>query len=186
MKSSSNLPRLALAVLAIGTFGTIVWLSAGIGDPAKQAPNPPSGGGKTWTMYGGTVQRNMVNLIDRNIPATWQVPNPRKMQPGQGIKWAAELGSQSYGNPVIGGGKIFLGTNNNNPRNPRDTALNDGRKEPVDKGVLMCFEEATGKFLWQAVHDKLPIGRVQDWPEQGICSSPFVEGDRVYYVSNRA
>src|SRR5207249_3088730 len=40
-------------------------------------------------------------------------------------------------------------------------------------------------FLWQAVHDKLPAGRVVDWPLQGICSSPVVEGDRLYYVSNR-
>src|SRR5262249_2022857 len=54
-----------------------------------------------------------------------------------------------------------------------------------DKGVLMCFDEASGKFLWQAVHDKLPQGRVKDWPEEGICSSPAVEGNRVYYVSNR-
>jgi outer membrane protein assembly factor BamB len=49
----------------------------------------------------------------------------------------------------------------------------------------MVFEEATGKFLWQAIHDKLPDGRVKDWPEQGICSSPYIEGNRLYYVSNR-
>jgi outer membrane protein assembly factor BamB len=41
-------------------------------------------------------------------------------------------------------------------------------------------------MLWQATHDKLPTGQVNDWPEQGICSSPFVDGDRLYYVSNRA
>ena len=49
----------------------------------------------------------------------------------------------------------------------------------------MCFDEKTGKFLWQAVHDKLPSGSVNDWPHEGICSTPAVEGDRVYYVSNR-
>ena len=49
----------------------------------------------------------------------------------------------------------------------------------------MCFRESDGKFLWQAVHDKLAAGRVNDWPEEGICSSPFVEGNRLYYVSNR-
>ena len=41
----------------------------------------------------------------------------------------------------------------------------------------MCFNEADGKFLWQAVHDKLPAGRVNDWPSEGICSSPCVEGE---------
>ena len=26
---------------------------------------------------------------------------------------------------------------------------------------------------------------VNDWPLQGICSTPFIEGDRLYYISNR-
>ncbi len=43
----------------------------------------------------------------------------------------------------------------------------------------MCFNEADGKFLWQSVSDKLPAGRVNDWPDEGICSSPVVEGDRL-------
>ncbi len=50
----------------------------------------------------------------------------------------------------------------------------------------MAFDEKTGAFLWQAVHDKVAAGRVNDWPFQGIASSPLIEGDRVYYVSNRA
>src|SRR5262249_33762223 len=70
----------------------------------------------------------------------------------------------------------FSGTNNGKPRNPEVKG---------DKGILMCFRESDGKFLWQAVHDKLPAGQVNDWPEEGICSSPVVEGEHVYYVSNR-
>src|SRR5690606_19085883 len=35
------------------------------------------------------------------------------------------------------------------------------------------------------VHDKLPAGRVNDWPREGICSAPVVEGNRLWYVSNR-
>jgi outer membrane protein assembly factor BamB len=49
----------------------------------------------------------------------------------------------------------------------------------------MCFQESDGEFLWQITHEKLPAGRVNDWPYQGIASSPLVEGDRLYYVSNR-
>ena len=49
----------------------------------------------------------------------------------------------------------------------------------------MCFRESDGKFLWQAVADKLDAGKDNDWPEQGICSSPAVEGKRLYYVTNR-
>jgi outer membrane protein assembly factor BamB len=35
-------------------------------------------------------------------------------------------------------------------------------------------------------HEKLPAGRVNDWPQQGVCSTPYVEGNRLYYTSNRA
>src|SRR5262249_15695907 len=59
-------------------------------------------------------------------------------------------------------------------------------KQPIDKGIILCFNEADGKFLWQAVHDKLPAGRVNDWPDEGICSTPVVEGKRLYYVTNRS
>ena len=38
----------------------------------------------------------------------------------------------------------------------------------------------------QSTHTKLPAGRVNDWPQQGICSTPYIEDDRLYYVSNRA
>src|SRR5437588_517289 len=77
---------------------------------------------------------------------------------------------------LVAGGKVFIGTTNENPRNPAIKG---------DKGIIMCFRESDGKFLWQAVHDKLPAGRVNDWPREGICSSPVVEGNRLYYVNNR-
>src|SRR5262249_21684173 len=56
---------------------------------------------------------------------------------------------------------------------------------PGDKGVVRCYRQSDGKFLWQAIHDKLPAGLVHDWPDQGVCSTPFIDGDRIYYVSNR-
>ncbi len=144
-----------------------------------QAKNPETAG-RVWSMFGGSLQRNMVNLAERDLPAEF---DPKS---GKNIKWAVSIGSQSYGNPVVSGGKVFLGTNNAGLRNPRDGRKRAGGKPlPEDKGILMCLRESDGKFLWQAVHDKLASGRVNDWPEQGVCSSPFVEGDRVYYVSNR-
>jgi outer membrane protein assembly factor BamB len=89
----------------------------------------------------------------------------------------AALGSQAYGNPVVAGGQVYVGTNNEGLRDPKITG---------DKGILMAFRESDGEFLWQAVTDKLAAGRVNDWPYQGVCSSPLVEGDRLYYVTNRA
>jgi outer membrane protein assembly factor BamB len=120
-----------------------------------------------WPMLGGTPQRNMFSPI-RNLPSSWDIKS------GKNIKWQVRLGSTSYGNPVVAGGKVFLGTNNENPKNPAIKG---------DKGVLMCFKESDGKFLWQAVSDKLEDA--YDWPEQGVCSSPAVEGKRLYYVTNR-
>jgi len=123
-----------------------------------------------WRMLGGTPQRNMVNSVEKNIPDQWDITT------GKNIKWVAQLGSQSFGNPVIAGGKVFVGTNNQSQRQP---------KVQGDKGVVICFNEADGKFLWQNTHAKLASGRVNDWPMQGVCSSCNVEGNRVYYVSNR-
>jgi outer membrane protein assembly factor BamB len=120
-----------------------------------------------WPMWGGTAQRNMTSTM-KGLPDAWDVKT------GTNIKWKAPLGSTSNGNPVVANGKIFLGTNNGNPRNPELTG---------DKGVLMCLRESDGTFLWQAVTDKLDED--SDWPEEGVCSSPAVEGNRLYYVSNR-
>ncbi len=122
-----------------------------------------------WPMWGGTAQRNMISAM-KNLPEFWDVKN------GKNIKWKVQIGGTSNGNPVVADGKIFLGTNNENPRNPEITG---------DKGVLMCFRESDGKFLWQSISDKLDSGWENDWPEQGVCSSPAVEGKRLYYVSNR-
>jgi outer membrane protein assembly factor BamB len=122
-----------------------------------------------WPMWGGTAQRNMTSAM-KNLPEFWDVKN------GKNIKWKVQIGSTSYGNPVVADGKIFLGTNNENPKNPEIEG---------DKGVLMCFRESDGKFLWQAVTDKLDSGSENDFPDQGVCSSPAVEGKRLYYVSNR-
>jgi outer membrane protein assembly factor BamB len=51
----------------------------------------------------------------------------------------------------------------------------------------MAFDALkTGDFVWQMATPKLPSGRVNDWPQQGVCSTPFIEGDRLYYTSNQA
>jgi outer membrane protein assembly factor BamB len=122
-----------------------------------------------WPMWGGTPERNMVSPM-KGIPTSWDIKTKKN------VKWMAQLGSQSYGNPVVAGGQVYVGTNNELVRNP---------KEGGDRGVLMCFRESDGKFLWQHTNEKLPSGRANDWPYQGVCSSPLVEGDRLYYVSNR-
>jgi len=108
---------------------------------------------------------------DGPLPTSWDVATR------ENVLWMAELGSESYAGPVVAGGKVFVGTNNDHPRDPEVSG---------DRGVLMAFDATTGDFLWQAVHDKLPEGRSVDWPLVGVCSTPTVVGDRLYYLSNRA
>ena len=123
-----------------------------------------------WPMWGGTPDRNMVSNA-KGLPSEWDVKTKKN------IKWVADLGSQSYGNAVVAGGMVFVGTNNEGLRDP---------KQPGDRGVLMAFRETDGEFMWQHTHAKLEAGRANDWPYQGVASSPLVEGKTLYYVSNRA
>ena len=77
---------------------------------------------------------------------------------------------------MVADGQVYVGTNNELVRDP---------KEGGDRGVLMCFRESDGEFLWQHTNAKLASGRANDWPFQGVCSSPMVEGTTLYYVTNR-
>src|SRR5439155_8532378 len=101
-----------------------------------------------WPMWGGTPDRNMVSNM-KGLPLNWDVKTKKN------VKWIAELGSQSYGNPVVAGGMVFVGTNNEAVRDP---------KQGGDRGVLMAFRESNGEFLWQQTHEKLSSGRANDWP----------------------
>jgi outer membrane protein assembly factor BamB len=121
----------------------------------------------------GNPSRNLVNLVDKDVRLDF-VLRPKDKQ--KNVKWTATMGSKSYAGPVIAGGRVYVGTNNKNPRDPNVKG---------DKGVLMCFREKDGQFLWQITHDKLPSD-ANDWPGEGIASTPWVDGDRVYYVNNRA
>lgn len=124
-----------------------------------------------WPQWAGSHLRNNVNDQDK-VPQDWDVTT------GENVRWTMELGSETYGNPVISNGKVYVGTNNGAGYVKRYPSN-------VDLGVLLCFNEKDGTFLWQHSNEKLPTGRVHDWPQQGICSAPLAEGDRVWYVTSR-
>jgi outer membrane protein assembly factor BamB len=122
-----------------------------------------------WPMWGGTPSRNMVSPL-KGMPTEWD------LKTGKNVKWVADLGSQSYGNPTVASGVVLVGTNNEAMKDP---------KQGGDRGVLMAFREATGEFMWQATFEKLSSGRANDWPFQGIASSPLIENGVAYFTSNR-
>ena len=113
--------------------------------------------------------RNRVATAE-NLPATWDVAS------GEGVLWSTELGTVTYGGPTIAGDLIVVGTNNERPRDPAVTG---------DRGVVMALDRRDGRFRWQITHEKLPTGDANDWPLQGVCSTPSFDGERLYYVSNR-
>ena len=100
------------------------------------------------------------------MPTTWDIKT------GKNVKWVAELGSQSYGNPTVADGVVLIGTNNEAMRDP---------KQGGDRGVVMAFREETGEFMWQATFEKLAAGRANDWPFQGIASSPLIMRGVAYF-----
>lgn len=133
--------------------------------------------------WGGSPGRNNV-AVGHNIPTEWKL-GKFNLRTGEwdptgskNIKWVAKLGSQTYGNPVVADGKVFVGTNNFGGWLSRYPSS-------VDLGCLLAFDTKDGKFLWQHSSEKLPTGRVHDWPQQGICSAPLVEGRRLWFVTSR-
>ncbi len=151
--------------------------------PKMVVPAPADVQPGDWPMWGGTTARNNVALA-KNIATEWEVggfddkTGEWQKSKAQNVKWCSRLGSQSYGNPVVANGKVYVGSNNGAGYLKRYPAT-------VDLGVLLCFDEADGKFLWQHSNEKLPTGRVHDWPLQGVCATSFAEGSRVWYISNR-
>jgi len=138
-----------------------------------------------WPQWGGTEQRNMASQ-QKGLPA-WFYPGEKRPD-GSGIdlattrnvKWVARLGSHALGSPTVSGGKVFVGTNDYAPADPRHRSTRGG--------AVRCFVEATGRPLWELIIPRIVIDREElkfDHMDLGVCSSPTVDGNRVYVVTNR-
>jgi outer membrane protein assembly factor BamB len=152
--------RSGFSIFSLGGTGVAV-LSGWLGLAGVLAADQPQ--------WGAAWSRNMVSL-ERNLPASFDPES------GKNVRWAIPLGTETHSTPVAAKGKIYLGTNNGQPRDP---------KHKGDRGVLMCLEEKTGKLLWQWVVPKRVEDIYFDWPNSGMSSPATVEGDRVYIVNNR-
>ncbi len=138
--------------------------------------------GQDWPVWSGNGDGNLFSP-EKGIAASF---DPGKFKKGTeevdlstttNVKWVAKLGSQAYGNTTVSNGKVYVGTNNESPRDERHIG---------DRGIVYCLDEKTGELEWQFVVPKLGAGKVSDWEYLGICSSPAVEGNRVYVVANRS
>jgi outer membrane protein assembly factor BamB len=102
-----------------------------------------------------------------NAPVDWDTTT------GRNIVWSVELGSETFGRPVVAGDTVYLGTNNARPRNP-------AYKE--ESGVLMAFRATDGTFLWQDVTPRVERG-LREFLLPSTTSAASVEGKRLYYVT---
>jgi len=132
-----------------------------------------------WPQWGGTNNRNMVSP-EKALPATFErdVEKARQKK-ARNVKWVARLGSHAYGNPTVAAGRVFVGTN-------AQTLSDDPRFDYSKGGLLKCFDEDTGELLWQlAIPERhnLPANTHLGHQYLGVCSSPTVDGQRLYVVT---
>ena len=149
---------------------------------------PMCGYSADWPQWGGTGNRNLVSG-EKDLPDSFEPGS--KSSDGSGIDpattknvaWTARLGAHTYGNPTVSGGKVFVGTDGL-------TLRQDSRFTGDQPGVAKCFSEKTGELLWQLIVPKrehgLPIDSHFGHQKLGVCSSPTVDGDRVYLVTGTA
>lgn len=119
--------------------------------------------------WGQAWSRNMVSE-EKELPETWN------LETGENVLWSAPLGTQSYATPIVAGGRVYIGTNNEVPRDSQHVG---------DRGAYYCFDEKDGHLLWQLLVPKRVEDQYYDWPKTGMCSEITVEGDRGYLVDNR-
>lgn len=138
-----------------------------------------------WPQWGGTNNRNMVSA-ERGLPDSF-TPDKEGAdgQPGsrenvKGVKWVVKVGAFAYGNPTVASGRVFAGTDT-------QTLSADPRFTSTKGGLVKCFDQAGGELLWQLTIPerltRLPADAHFTQQFLGVCSSPTVEGDRLYVVA---
>ncbi len=133
-----------------------------------------------WPMFGRDATRNGVSP-EKGAPLHWTVDltsDGGAIGSGQNIKWSVKLGSMTVGDPVVADGIVWVGTNNDERRDPRGTYKSDA-------SVLLALRESDGKLLYRYESPRLRGSRFQDWPGSSLACSPLIEGDRVWFTTNR-
>ena len=168
-------PLQASRILAPRLFATAFW-TAGLSNPLLAAD---------WPQWGGRNARNFV-ANESKLPASFRPDHTEvtngveTLVPGENLKWSAPLGTQNYVTPAVAQGKVFIGAN--------DALVDTQRFARTQGSVMDCLDEATGKRLWRLVIPRLKTKNPQfnyDDMNLGLCSSPTVEGNRVYVMGSR-
>ncbi len=88
----------------------------------------------------------------------------------ENLLWRHELrGRMMYGQPTVAGDRIVVGGDGR-------LVEDDELKRLKPRGSIFCVDAVTGERLWE-----MPTG----WGHYGVCSTPVIEGDRVYIVGSK-
>src|SRR6266852_4723274 len=105
MTSYPALRRWLLVGITAAIFGLIVTVavkplrSLDVADRLRADDSTKAEIAHVWPLFGGSVHRNMVNTLDKNVPTEWNVEKGQE----KNIKWVAQLGSKAYAGPVVSG-----------------------------------------------------------------------------------
>ena len=110
-----------------------------------------------WPQWGGHDARNMISS-ETGLPDSF-VPGEKDTQGGgivmattRNVQWTTRLGSYAYGNPVVAGGRLFVGTD-------IKSLASDSRFKHTKGGLVKCLDETTGKLLWQLITPERRMSR---------------------------
>src|SRR5579864_7244226 len=90
----------------------VLWIWAGGAVPVSA---------QDWPQWGGTPSRNMYSTV-KGLPDHFSKGKSGEIKFKTGteevdrsstenLKWSVKIGSQSYGNVTVAGGRVFIGTN---------------------------------------------------------------------------
>jgi len=141
--------------------------------------------GADWPQWGRTPQRDMVSS-ERGLPDTFEpvrqsaatrsatAPTTRPRH----VKWYLPIGVRANATPVVAQGRVLMGS----ATRPAASV----RSSDQGAGLLQCVDEQTGQLLWQLRMPQLPEKLAPHSDSgYGLCSTPAIDGDRAYLVSNR-
>ncbi len=122
-----------------------------------------------WPSWGGQPSRNMACETEKGLPDWYSLGSKGDggaidLSTTKNVKWFASVGDRTWGSPVVSQGKVFIGTAGGTSSD----------------AALLCFDEKTGRALGRFV---CGLPHTDNF---GVCSSPTIEGDRLYLVTPQA
>lgn len=135
-----------------------------------------------WPALGRDRTRNSVSP-EKNPPRRWQVKGGEFAAGGDSdaleadrdvnVRWKGDLPGRSYATPVVSQGLVWIGA-----------SYYPGNTDEKPGGSLCCFRESDGALVYERRTEPLP-SRANDagWP--GLGGSPLIEGENLWYVTNR-